>query len=172
MTERLNALAIALENEMKEKKFYLENADRTKHPLGKAMFQQIATEEDEHYQRLKELHEKWEKQQKWPDSLPLRVKDTVVKNVLNGMLKKVSEMPMGDDDDLKAIRTAIKFEARGAEFYARLRDNSTAPKEKAFFNLLADIEHEHYVSLKDTEEYLTDPASWFQKQEKSGLDGA
>jgi rubrerythrin len=172
MPERLNALKIALENEMKEKKFYLDNADRTENPLGKAMFQQIASEEDEHYQRLTELHEKWEKQQKWPASLPLKVKDTIVKDILNGMLKTAAAMPKGNDDDLKAIRTAIQFEARGAEFYARLRDNSTDVKEKTFFNLLADIEHEHFVSLKDTEEYLTDPTSWFQKQEKSGLDGA
>ncbi|MBN1381569.1 MAG: ferritin family protein [Deltaproteobacteria bacterium] len=172
MLERLNALEIALGNEMKEKTFYLTNAERTKNPLGKAMFQQIASEEDEHYRRLQELHEKWSKQQKWPASLPLKVKDTAVKDILNGMIKKATTMPKGDDDDLQAIRTAIQFEARGAEFYARLRDNSTDPKEKAFFNLLADIEHEHFVSLKDTEEYLTDPAAWFQKQEKSGLDGA
>jgi rubrerythrin len=172
MKERLNALAIALENETKEKKFYLENADRTTNPLGKAMFQQIAAEEDEHYQRLKELHDKWEKLEKWPASLPLKVKDTVIRDVLGGMLKKVAAMPKGDDNDLKAIRTAIQFEARGAEFYARLRDNSTEPKEKAFFNLLADIEHEHYVSLKDTEEFFIDPGAWYQKAEKSGLDGA
>ena len=50
-------------------------------------------------------------------------------------------------------------------------DGNTA-KEKAFFNLLADIEHEHYVSLKDTQEYLTDPAGWFRRKDRGGLDGA
>ena len=54
---RLNALDVALDNEMKEREFCLKNAERTKSPVGKAMFQQIADEELEHYQRLKELHE-------------------------------------------------------------------------------------------------------------------
>ena len=62
MKERLNALQVALNNEMKEHKFYLKNAERTKNPVGKAMFQQIAGEELEHYERLKQLHENWQKE--------------------------------------------------------------------------------------------------------------
>jgi rubrerythrin len=81
-------------------------------------------------------------------------------------------MSKGNADDLKAIGTAIDFEANGAVFYAKLRDDCTDPGEKAFFNLLADIEHEHYVSLKDAEELMTDPVSWYRNREKAGLDGA
>ena len=92
--------------------------------------------------------------------------------ILKDMVKKAAKMPKGDADDLQALRTAIDFEANGAVFYARLRDECTDPKEKAFFNLLADIEHEHYVSLKDAEELLVDPASWYRNRESSGLDGA
>ena len=67
MKERLDALQVALTNEMREREFYLKNAARTSNPAGKAMFQQIAAEELEHYERLKELSEKWSKQQKWPE---------------------------------------------------------------------------------------------------------
>ncbi|MFH0811959.1 MAG: ferritin family protein [Pseudomonadota bacterium] len=170
--ERLNALEVALNNEMREREFYLKNAQRTKNPLGKAMFRQIGDEELEHYERLKELRQKWEKQEKWPETVPLKVKDTVVKDVLKDVLKKVDALPEGDDDDLKAVRTAIDFEAKGTKYYAALRDNSSDPKEKQFFDLLSKIEQEHYLSLKDTEEYFTDPASWYQKKEHHGLDGA
>jgi rubrerythrin len=172
MKDRQSALQVALDNEMKEHKFYLKSAEKTKNPVGKAMFQQIAGEELEHYERLKQLNENWEKQKKWPDSVPLKVKETVVKKVLNEAARKAPKTVKGDADDLKAVRVAIEFEAKGAEYYAKLRDNVSDTKEKAFFNLLADIEHEHYVSLKETEEYLTDPVSWFRKKESSGLDGA
>ena len=172
MKERLSALQVALNNEKKEHDFYLKNAERTKNPVGKAMFQQIAGEELEHYERLKQISENWEKQKKWPETVPLKVKETVVKKVLKEAAQKAPKTAKGDADDLKAIRVAIEFEAKGAEYYARLRDNVSDPKEKAFFNLLADIEHEHYVSLKETEEYLTDPVSWFRMKESSGLDGA
>jgi len=170
--ENLNALEVALTNEMREREFYLKNAERTKNPVGKAMFNQIADEELEHYERLKEVHERWERNEKWPETVPLKVKDTIVKNLLKDSVKDVDMMPEKDADDLKAIQTAIDFEAKGVSHYAQLRDNVSDPKEKEFFNLLSKIEHEHYLSLKDTEEYLTDPASWYVKTERHGLDGA
>jgi rubrerythrin len=170
--ENLNALEVALTNEMREREFYLTNAERTKNPVGKAMFNQIANEELEHYERLKEVHERWKKNEKWPETVPLKVNDTIVKDLLNDSVKGVNKMPEKDDDDLKAIQTAIDFEAKGVSHYAQLRDNVSDPKEKEFFNLLSKIEHEHYLSLKDTEEYLTDPASWYVKTERHGLDGA
>jgi rubrerythrin len=170
--ERLNALEVALNNEMKEREFYLKNAGRSKNALGKAMFKQIADEELEHHQRLKELHEKWQGKEKWPETVPLKVKDTIVRDVLKDAVQELDKMPERDDDDLNAIRTAIDFEAKGASHYAKLRDDVSDPKEREFFDLLATIEREHYLSLKDTEEYLTDPASWHVKTEHHGLNGA
>jgi rubrerythrin len=169
--ERMSALEVALNNEMREHEFYLKNAKRTKHPLGKAMFQQIADDELEHYERLKQLHENWKKKEKWPETVPLKVKDTMVKDLLVGLVKKVDKTSQGDTDDLQAVRTAIDFEDKGAKLYATMRDSVSDPKEKQFFDLLAKIEKEHYLSLKDTEEYLTDPTSWYQKAEHHTLDG-
>ena len=59
--DRLNALEVALNNELKERAFYLKHAQRTKNPIGKAMFRQIGNEELDHYERLKQLHQKWGK---------------------------------------------------------------------------------------------------------------
>lgn len=170
--ERLNALEVALNNEMKEREFYLKNAKRTKNLLGKKMFQHIGDEELEHYERLRQLHQRWEKQEKWPETVPLKVKNTIVKDVLVDFIKKVDKSAKGDLDDLEAIRTALDFEAKGAKYYAELRDSISDSKEKQFFDLLSSIENEHYLSLKDTEEYLTDPASWYRKAEHHTLDGA
>ncbi len=172
MEERLNALQVALTNEMWEHEFYLNNAKRTLNNVGKAMFQQIAGEELEHYERLKQLSAVWEKQGKWPETVPLQVKNTVVGDVLLDVVKKSATAQKSDADDLKAIRTAIDFEAKGAAFYARLAEGSSDAKEKAFFALMAGIEQEHFASLKDTEEYFIDPSSWYRRMEKGGLDGA
>ena len=170
-TERLNALEVALNNEMRERDFYLKNAKRTKNALGKKMFQQIADDELEHYQRLKELHQKWIKNEKWPETVPLKVNKTIVKDILVDFIKKAEQKSESDEDDLQAVRTAIDFEAKGAKLYSEIRDSSTDPKEKDFFDLMSRIEHEHYLSLKDTEEYLTDPVSWYRKMEHHTLDG-
>lgn len=170
--QRLNALEVALRNEVSERDFYLKHASKTTNPVGKAMFEEIAADELEHYKRLKELHEKWTKAEKWPETVPMEVKKTNIANVLKNTLKKVDDMPDTDDDDIQAIETAIAFEGKGVDFYARLSSESEDRKEKAFFALLSGIEREHYLSLKDMEEYLKDPQSWFAKSERHGLDGA
>ncbi len=170
--QRLNALEVALENEKRERAFYIENAKRTKNPVGKAMFEQIADDELEHYERLSELHKRWKKEEKWPDTVPLAVKKSAVRDLFKKTVGGRSDTPPGDDDDIKAIRIAIDFEARGIQHYADLRDGSSDTNEKAFFDLLSSMEREHYLSLKDSEEFLTDPVSWYRRTESPGLDGA
>jgi len=169
---RLNALEVALNNEMREREFYLKHAERTSNPVGKAMFQQIADEELEHYERLKQLHQSWQDQGKWPETVPLVVAESNLENTLREVIRQLNQAEPGDDDDLQAVRTAIGFEAEAGKFYEKLRDASPNPKEKDFFALMAKIEFEHLASLKETEGYFLDPAGWYQKMEHSGLDGA
>ncbi len=172
MNKRINALKFALENEQKEREFYLANARRTKNLAGKNMFKQIADEEKEHFDVLKKLHDLWEKKQKWPETVPLKVKKSLAGSILKSMSGKKSARLRGDEDDLKAIRAALDFEARGMALYTKLENESTDSKEKKFFNLIAGIEREHFLSLRETEEFLTDPAGWYQNMEKPMLDGA
>lgn len=169
--QRLDAIVLALNNEMSEREFYLKHAERTGNPVGKAMFNLIADDELEHYQRLKALHETWEKNDKWPETIPLTVKQTNLKTVLRDVISAVDKMPAADVDDLDAIKTAVEFESKGIELYTGLSNASPDPKEKAFFALLAGMEREHFLSLKDAEEYLKDPSSWFTRKEHHGLDG-
>jgi rubrerythrin len=170
-TERLNALEVALANEMKEREFYLKNAERTKNPLGKAMFGQIGNEELEHYQRLKELHKTWVAKDKWPETVPLKVHETDIKKTLGKVLDTIDKTAKADADDLEAVKIACDFEEKGVRFYETLRDSSTDPKEKAFFDLLSMIENEHYLSLRNAEEYFADPTGWFVKMEHHTFDG-
>ena len=170
--ERLSAIEVALNNEMNEHEFYMKNAARTTNPLGKSMFRQIAEEELEHHERLKGLHAKWSEKEAWPETVPLTVNQTNIKTAMDKVLSRVDQLPPGDDDDLTAVRTAIEFEAKGAEFYEKLRDSSSEPKVKKFFGLLAQIEREHFLRLKEAEEFFVDPAAYYTKIEKPGLDGA
>jgi rubrerythrin len=169
--QRIDALDVALNNETTERAYYLAHARRTTNPLGKAMFLMIADDELEHYERLKELHEKLKGTGQWPESLPLSVAKTRVRELIDG-LKSAESAADSAQDDLDAIQTATVFEARGAEFYAKLGDKSTEPAQKAFFALLAGIEREHYLALKDAENYLKDPEDWLMRSERASLDGA
>jgi len=163
---------VALNNEIREREFYLRMPRGQRIPSGRKWFQQIGDEELEHYERLKQLHQKWSKQEKWPETVPIQVKDTIVKDILVEFIKKVDQSAKGDSNDLEAVRTALDLRLKEPSFYAELRDTVSNPKEKEFFDLLSRWKNEHYLSLKDTEEYFIDPASWYRKAEHHTFDGA
>ena len=170
--ERIKALEMALNNEQREKAFYLKHARRTSNVLGKAMFETIAADEEEHYQRLLELHKTLEKEGKWPETLPIKVKDTQVKDVLKKVLESIDTGSSADTTDLEAVEIAIDFETKGEAFYTRLEKLTDNVQEKQFFKLLATMEREHRLSLEDTYEFFKDPEGWYRMQEGHTLDGA
>ena len=170
--ERIKALEMALNNEQREKAFYLKHARRTSNVLGKAMFETIAADEEEHYQRLLELHKTLEKEGKWPETLPIKVKDTQVKDVLKKVLESIDTGSSADTTDLEVVEIAIDFETKGEAFYTRLEKLTDNVQEKQFFKLLATMEREHRLSLEDTYEFFKDPEGWYRMQEGHTLDGA
>jgi rubrerythrin len=169
--ERIKALEVALNNESQERAFYLKHAGRTKNAFGKGMFEAIANDEVEHYERIKELHRALSEKGKWPETVPLTVKGTIVKALLGKLIKSVDSSAKADTDDKEAVQIAIEFEARGERFYADLRDSSPGPMERDFFALIAAMEREHRLSLEDTRDYFQDPAGWFRIKERLHVDG-
>jgi rubrerythrin len=170
--ERIEALEVALNNEMREREFYLKHSERTSNPLGKLMFQTIANDELEHHKRIKELHAKLQEQGTWPETLPLKVKNTEVRTILKKVVDSLDTSATVATDDMEAVKIAIDFEAKGEQFYGNLRDSVDNPREKEFFDMLATMEREHRLSLEDTYEYFKDPEGWFRTREKQHLDGA
>jgi rubrerythrin len=170
--DRIKALEIALNNELREKEFYLKHAQRTSNALGKLMFETIASDEDEHYQRLLELHKTLEKEGKWPETIPIKVKGTQVKDVLKKVVESVDTVHKADLNDMEAVKIAIDFETKGETFYSKLEKSTDNSQEKQFFALLASMEREHRLSLEDTYEFFKDPEGWYRLQEGHTLDGA
>ena len=160
--EQLRALEVAITNELKERKFYLRHAQVAKNPLGRAMFEQIAEDELAHYKQLKQLEASWTTDESLPESIPAKLKGSDLKKTLNDLLKATDALPQTDHDELEALQTAMDFEAKGIAFYKRLRDLVSDPKEKAFFDLLAHMEQEHYFALKKTRDFLMNPETWFE----------
>jgi rubrerythrin len=169
--ETIKSIEVALNNEQRERDFYLMHSRRTTNNMGKLMFATLAQDENEHYQRLLELHKKLADQGKWPETIPLNVKGSNLQNVLKDFLDKLEKDSPAEVDDHEAVKIAVDFEEKGYKFYASLKDAVDSQAEKKFFTILADMELEHYRSLKDTLLYFEDPAGWFAMQEKTNVDG-
>ncbi len=169
--ERIKALEIALNNEAREKDFYLKHSKRTTNNMGKMMFATIASDEDEHYRRILGLHKRLIQEGKWPETVPIEVKGTEVKKVIQKVVDAVNTSAQADRDDMEAVKIAIDFETKGEKFYGDLAKSVENPMEKKFYEFLASIEREHRLSLQDTLEYFEDPAGWFRIKEKLHVDG-
>jgi DNA-binding FadR family transcriptional regulator len=123
-------------------------------------------------QRITELHDRRLAQGDWPAEVPIRVKDTNIRQVLDQMMGAVGSTADHDDDDRKALKKAAEFEAKGSRFYADLARACTNPMERNFFEFLSGIEREHMLSVADSLAYLEDPEGWMMLHGRAGLDGA
>ncbi len=166
MENRIKSIEIALENETKERDFYLRHAQRTQNPVGKQMFESIAQDEQEHYNRLKQLHEELSKQGKWPEETRLVINHMNIKEVLATVPNLADKSAATDADDIEAVKTAIEFESKAYNFYSKLKDRAETEAERNFFDRLALVEREHMVSLKNTLLFFEDPATWYEEHEK------
>lgn len=166
------SIELALKNERTEREFYLNEAARSRNPLAKSMFNALARDEEEHMIRIKGLHEKLVSEGQWPTDVPIEVSGTNIRKVLDEMVGKLESSVSHDDDDVKALKRAIEFEAKGSRFYAELAESCENEREKSFFEFLSRIEREHQLSLSDSLAYLEDPEGWMMQHERAGLDGA
>lgn len=170
--QRMRALEMAMENEAREAEFYRRHSERTSNPLGRKMFISLAHDEREHMERIKALYGRLQDQGRWPEDVPLEVKGTQVKEVLKSFGQSPQRLSLADRDDLEAVRIALEFEQKAEVFYRDLAAKVEDRTEKEFFSFLASMEHDHFVSLKDTLEYFQNPEGWFTAKERHSIDGA
>ncbi len=171
MTEpTIKSIELALENELKERDFYVELSEKAVNPVGKKMFETIGKEEEEHYQHLKEIQAQVAEQGNWPESVPALIGGTHVKDALNEIVATAENIDVATADDKEAIQIAIEFEQKAYNFYVELKNQIGTKVEKDFFGKLASIEHEHVVSLKDTLQFFEDPKAWYEELEKPNFE--
>ncbi len=81
------------------------------------------------------------------------------------------ELPLAEEE-LDALRGALKVEERGYKMYKDGAESVESPQAKALFEELAHQEQDHYRLLKNTLDYLADPAGFSAFDEGSMMDGA
>jgi rubrerythrin len=170
--DRMSSIELALKNEQTEMEFYRHEARRSKNPLARTMFENLAKDEEEHMTRIRTLHQKLVSGGSWPEDVPIEVRGTNIREVLDGLVRKQGSGENHDRDDMQALDQAAEFEAKGARFYSNLAGQCDNPMEKNFFSFLSRIEKEHHLSVTDSLAYLRDPQAWMMEHERSGLDGA
>ncbi|MBN2342927.1 MAG: ferritin family protein [Deltaproteobacteria bacterium] len=170
--DRISSVKFAMDNEQREKDFYLKEAARSNNPVVKRLLETLAAEEEDHKTWIAQLHSKLIADGAWPEDVDLEMKDSNVNEELKKLDYKAEETKAHDDNDIEALTAAVQFEKDAAEFYAELVQKCDNPKEQVFFKFLSKIERDHMLSIEDSLSYLKDPEAWFDATERHGLDGA
>lgn len=171
MVIKIDAITVALENELRERDFYLAHSSKTADPVGKKMFLQIAADEDEHYRRLQNIHQEFFRQGKWPESVANTIGSSDIRKTFRLLAEQAKQIPAATRDDIAALKIAIEFETKGHSFYTKLSSEADTAPEKEFFKILAALEGEHLLTLQDAALFYESPADWLAKTEKPQLEG-
>ncbi len=167
----LDALQIAIRMETDGKEYYLKASRESSNELGKKLLQSLATEEDIHRQKFKEIYNNVRTRKAWlvTDFQPDGGKR--LRTIFAETTEQMSPKIKTTATELDIIETAMSMENKTYDFYKSQRGSATYAAERDFYETLAAEEREHHLILLDYFEYLKDPAGWFVSKEHSSLDG-
>ncbi|ASJ09404.1 rubrerythrin [Thermococcus siculi] len=151
----LEALALALEVEKAELKFYLELARRTGDERAKKMFLFLAGEEAGHWSVFEE---------KFVEALIERCELPAVNTE---MLEELSPKYEGELSEVDAVRIGMEQEKRTWEFYERAAKEAEHEGVRRTFEELAKVEKSHYELLKAQYDSVMKTGIWMDYQDFS-----
>lgn len=168
----ISALTLAIEQENDGIQFYMEAANKCKHPLGKTMFLSFIEDEKEHLKRLKTF-------QKAEAGLSIMKDEEMtgysgakerLKSVFHNMRDELKSVIQPEMDDLEAIKIAMDIEMKGHQLYKNGLKASSNPREKELYRFLAKEEIIHFEILKNTYNYLDNLDKWKAKEDDRAYD--
>src|SRR3990167_726423 len=168
----LSGIELAIKNEADGIEFYRKAKDKTKHPIGKMMFEAFMQDEKEHLELLQSL-----KKGAGPLSIDIgRLKQKKSpREQIKGLFEAVKDAVAGrieaNPDELEALRIAMDTEKEGYQLYQQLAQQATTSEEKVFFEFLVGEEKQHFQLLQNTYTYFSDTGNWFLWEERGLVDG-
>ena len=151
----LEALALALEVEKAELKFYLEMAKKAKDERAKNMFLFLAGEEAEHWDVFeKTFLEKLLQMPKAP-------------RVDRELLQRLTPEYEGEVSEVKAVELGMEQEKLTGEFYEKAAKEAEHESVKRVFEELAKVEKAHYELLKAQYDSVMKTGIWMDYQDFS-----
>jgi erythrin-vacuolar iron transport family protein len=139
----LEALHKAIEMEIEGRQFYLDSAAMAKNPSVRQALEYLAQDEQYHAEKFKEIYEELSLISNWTESMatcnfPLQKPITYPKR---------SDEDTGSRHDLEIMRTVLRLEKNGIDYYTRLAKETDNLLAKTFFSRLAHEEQNHYDKI-------------------------
>jgi rubrerythrin len=166
----IQALQYAIRMENDGKAFYLKSCGESSNELGRKLMESLAKQEDYHRIKFEEIYETIRKSRSWP-KVDFKIDGgRTLRTIFARETEGGQACVPGDETEIAIVQRAMKMEAESFDFY-HARSEQSHGAEHEFFEDIAAEEREHQLVLTDYWEYLKNPAGWFVKTEKPGLDG-
>jgi len=167
----LDALQIAIQMETDGKEYYLKASQESSNELGKKLLESLATEEDTHRQKFKEIYSAIRSKMAWPTTDFQPDGGKRLRTIFARATEETASNIKSLATELDTIQTAMDLENKTYDFYKSQGGDAAYDAERDFYETLATEEREHHLILLDYYEYLKDPAGWFASKEHPSLDG-
>lgn len=155
-----DATSFAIKQENEGIKFFIEAAEKTTNPLGKAMFKSFIEDEKEHIRRIKMMTTGMiEPEESIGELNPDNPRERL-KTIFEEMSGEIDNEVTTDANDLDAIKIALNIERKVYKFYETASSESTNVREKELYKFLAKEEIIHFQILKNAYTHLSNINSW------------
>ncbi len=139
-TTFLEAIAAAIEHEVKSFQFFLSLSEQLKPGATKDLFQQIATDGDEHIVFIKEIYVQAEGKE-LPNLKTLseihKFHSSTIQKLMDRLERNMNQEV--ESDEKKAMEIAVTHGEDAKKFYGKLKDKFPDPKINLLFSRLQDF---------------------------------
>ncbi|WP_297551057.1 ferritin family protein [Thermococcus sp.] len=153
--DELEALALALEVEKAEMKFYLDLARKTKDEKARKMFLFLAREEADHWEQFEEKF------------LEIVVEECRLPAVSEELLEKLLVKAENVESEVDAVKIGMEQEKLTWEFYEKASQEAEHESVMRLFEELARIEKAHYELLRAQYDAIMKTGIWMDYQDFS-----
>ena len=172
LEDELKALKLAIEMELKIRKFYISHAKKMKNDIAKKTFIFLANEELKHIDAIKAFNKAVHKGKE--TIIEDETKEEAIdkgRGFFAESIRLIANQIKASDDEIKIYELGLKTEKKGYDFYKHVAQQAEHPNVKKLFEFLMKEENAHYALLSNALDYLKQPENWFQDQESWFFEG-
>lgn len=154
----------ALTFEEKGQRFYEEMAKKSDNALARALFENLARDEERHARWIEDLRAALKQQgldkcMSDDQFLPL---ESRVKEVFDRL---ESQAPSAEADTVEGLQVAMSMEKEALDLYREMLEQDPAVPERTFLERIMAEEWDHLEALRNVHAYLTQTGEWFDEDE-------
>ncbi|MFH1505470.1 MAG: ferritin family protein [archaeon] len=173
LSDEMDALKTALDNELKTHMFYVDAEKKAKSKFSKKTFSFLAEQELGHIQKIKKFIKGADKKIDQID-IDMEVAEMFFKkskDFFESTVEHFKQKLKADDSDLNIYKVGKEIEQSGFDFYKKAFEDANTENLKAFFKFLMEQEQLHYQLLENSLDYIENPEGFFFDQENWNFEG-